>query len=185
MSKASHNILVPMSLINSSKFMVSSSHYVANINRALKDIKSDTLANFIHIDQCRLTVTTNKVASLLDLSTIERYIKNVDTINSEENMMSRLPQSKSYLKILGISYIMKRTNVPITFSIVEKLIKTTHIFNNVVLTLKPCIIKVLPKSDIVVKIAEDGLNFLFLLFSFHFHFHFHFRSIFRTRVGEK
>ena len=107
-------VLVPMSLINSSKFMVSSSHYIANINRALKDIKSNTLANFIHVDQYGLTVTTNKVASLLNLSTSERYIKNVDTINSEENMISKLPQSKSYLKILGISYIMERTNVSIT-----------------------------------------------------------------------
>ena len=107
-------VLVPMSLINSSKFMVSSSHYIANINRALKDIKSNTLANFIYVDQCGLTVTTNKVASLLNLSTIERYIKNVNTINSEENMISRLPQSKSYLKILGISYIMEKTNVSIT-----------------------------------------------------------------------
>ena len=44
------HILVPISLINSSKFIVLFSKYVANINRALKDIKSNTLANFIHID---------------------------------------------------------------------------------------------------------------------------------------
>jgi len=127
--------------------MVSSSHHIANINRALKDIKFNILANFIYVDQYRLTIITN---SLLDLNIIERYIKNVDIINSVENMMPRLLQSKSYLKILDVSYIMKRTNIPIISSIVEKIIKTTHIFNNVVLASKSCVIKLSPKSDIMI-----------------------------------
>jgi len=33
---------------------------------------------------------------------------------------------------------------------VERLIKTTHIFNNVILASKPRVIKALPKSDIIV-----------------------------------
>ena len=40
-------IIVPMSLGNSNKFMVLYNKYVSNINRILKDIKSDVLANFI------------------------------------------------------------------------------------------------------------------------------------------
>jgi len=36
-----------MSLANSEKFMIMSSKHVVNINRVLKDIKSDTMANFI------------------------------------------------------------------------------------------------------------------------------------------
>ena len=64
--------------------------------------------------------------------------------------MTKLPQSKSYLKILGIYYIIENTNVFITSSIVERIIQTTYIFNSIVLVLKSHIIKVLPKSDIVV-----------------------------------
>ena len=40
-------MLVPMSLSNSTKFMVMSCKHVAHINRALKDIKSDIMADFI------------------------------------------------------------------------------------------------------------------------------------------
>ena len=61
-----------------------------------------------------------------------------------------LSQSRSYLKIIGIPYIIEDTNVPINFSIIKAIIKSTHIFNDVCLALKPCIIKVLPKSDIAV-----------------------------------
>jgi len=37
------------------------------------------------------------------------------------------------LKILGIPYYIKDINVPIHSNIVEKVIQTTHIFNNIVL----------------------------------------------------
>jgi len=61
---------------------------------------------------------------------------------------------KSYLKILGIPYLIEGTNIlitiPITSSIVENIIKTTYIFNDMCLTSKPCVIKASPKSDMVV-----------------------------------
>ena len=47
--------------------------------------------------------------------------------------MSRLPQLKSYLKILGILYLIEDTNVPISSDVVKRIIKSTHIFNDVVL----------------------------------------------------
>ena len=65
-------------------------------------------------------------------------------------MSPRLPQSKSYLKILEIPYYIKDTNLPITVNIVKKVFQTTYIFNNIVLASWLCIIKAFPKSDIVV-----------------------------------
>jgi len=62
--------------------MVLSNKYVSNINKALKDIKSDILADFIQANNKGLKITTNKVISTLDLSIIEKYIKNVDVVNS-------------------------------------------------------------------------------------------------------
>lgn len=56
----------------------------------------------------------------LDLNTTEKYIKNVDIVNLNKVMSSRLPQSKLYLKILGILYYITDTNLPITTDIVEK-----------------------------------------------------------------
>ena len=86
----------------------------------------------------------------MDLSTIKKYIKSIDTIDLEDIMLPQLSQSKSYLKTLSIPYLIEDTNVPITSSIVENVIKTTHIFNNVCLTSKSCIIKASSKLDIAV-----------------------------------
>jgi len=86
----------------------------------------------------------------LDLSTIEKYIKNVDSIDLDDIMMFRLPQLKSYLKILGILYLIEDTNVPINSDVVKKIIKSTHIFNDVVLAFKLRVIKASPKSDMVI-----------------------------------
>ena len=49
---------------------------------------------------------TNKVTSQFNLNTIESYIKNINIINIEDIMTFHLPQSKSYLKIIGISYMI-------------------------------------------------------------------------------
>ena len=97
--------------------MVLFNKHVSNINRALKDIKSDMVADFICADQKSLTITTNKVALSLDLSTIKKYIKNINAFNLEDIMALRLSQLKSYLKILGIPYLIKNTNISITFDV--------------------------------------------------------------------
>ena len=60
-----------------------------------------------------------------------------------------LPQSKSYLKIIDILYIMENTNMPINSSIVESIIKNTHIFNDVLVS-KPQVIKMSLKSNIAI-----------------------------------
>jgi len=107
--------------------------HIANINRLLKDIKSDVMADFIQADQRDLVITTNKVAVILDLNTIESYIKNVDIVNSKRVISPRLPKYKLYLKILDISYFIKDTNLPITSETVKKILQTIHIFNDIIL----------------------------------------------------
>jgi len=65
-------------------------------------------------------------------------------------MMSRLPQLKSYLKILGILYLIEDTNVSINSDIVKRIIKSTYIFNDVILAFKLRVIKASSKSDIAI-----------------------------------
>ena len=124
-----------------------SNKYVANINRALKDIKSDIMADFIYADNRGFTIITNKVASTLDLNTIKKYIKNVDVVDLDNVRVPSLPQSKWYFKILGIPYLIKDMNVPIFADIVKTVLKLTHFCNDITLVSKPCVIKASPKSD--------------------------------------
>ena len=65
-------------------------------------------------------------------------------------LLTRLPQSKSYLKIVGISFNSKKTNSYISLKEIKGVLKNNYIFNNIVLTSKPCIIKVFPKSDMAI-----------------------------------
>jgi len=111
-----------MSLMNSNKFIVLFSIYVANINRDLKNIKLDTMADFIQTDQRGLTITTNKVVFTLDLNTIKKYTKNDNVVDYEDVMVPQLSQSKSYIKILDILYIIENTNTPISSEIIEHLL---------------------------------------------------------------
>ena len=76
-SPSQKQVIIPMSSDNTTKFVKEFSVYIANINRAFKNIKSDVMADFICIENKRVVITTNKVASLLDLQTIKKYIKNM------------------------------------------------------------------------------------------------------------
>jgi len=60
-------------------------------------------------------------------------VKDLNDVDHSDIMNPRLPQSKSYLKVLGIPYFIKDTNLPISSDIVESIIKSMHIFNNIVL----------------------------------------------------
>ena len=81
---------------------------------------------------------------------IKNYVKSTDHINANDIESPRLPQSKSYLKIIGIPYLQENSVSPITLSVIEDIIKKNYIFNNIVLASKPQIIKVFPKSDMAI-----------------------------------
>ena len=73
-------VIISINTKNRNCFMKELSAYVYNINRALKNIKSEIIADFIHLDNKSIIITTNKMASMLNLQTIKRYIKNINNI---------------------------------------------------------------------------------------------------------
>ena len=91
------------------------------------------------------------MASQSDLQIIEHYVKNADDIDSLYMEVPRLPQSKSYLKIIGIPYFpYNNFQDYLTSSNVENIIKQNQIFDNVVLASKLQVIKVSLKSDMLI-----------------------------------
>ena len=69
---------------NIRKFMASSGNHIDNLNYALKSIKSDTIINFIHNDHWDLIIMLNKVILSSDLSIVENYVKNTNSIDSND-----------------------------------------------------------------------------------------------------
>jgi len=99
-------IIVLMGNNNKAKFIASSSAHITNINSALRNIKSNIMADFVRTNQHGIIIMMNKVISMTDLQTIENYIKNVDHLDSENMKTLCLPQSKFYLKIINIPYLI-------------------------------------------------------------------------------
>jgi len=71
----------------------------------------------------------------------------VNVVNLDNVRVPRLSQSKLYLKVLGIPYLIENINVSISADVVETLLKTTHFFNNITFVSKLHVIKASPKLD--------------------------------------
>ena len=126
-----------MSVNSAKRVMTQSNAYITNINRLLKGIKSEISADYIHSDNKRIVIMTNKIAIFSNLNIVEKYMKDLNDIDLNNIMSLRLPQSKSYLKILGILYFLKNTNLSVMSDIIKRVIKCIHIFNNIVLASYP------------------------------------------------
>ena len=84
-------VIFPMNVENSVNFIKDSSSHITNINRTLKNIKSEVIADFICADNRDMVITTNKVTEALDFQTIKRYMKNTNNIEAKQVESSRLP----------------------------------------------------------------------------------------------
>jgi len=143
-------IIVPINKETANKYIKNASDYISNINRALKVIKSSIIADFIYVDNRGIIISTNNVASPSDLQEVEKIVKNSLQDNDNQIASPHLSQSKSYLKIVGIPYLNKQTNAHISPEDIEKILKSNHIFNDIVLASRPLVIKISSKSDIAI-----------------------------------
>jgi len=143
-------VIIPMNNDIAKHYLKDPSMHIININYALKNIKSNIIVDFIHINGKDIIITTNNVACPSDLQKIKKCVKNSLTTDVDQISTPRLPQFKLYLKIVGISYISKCLNVQISSKEVESILKVNHVFNDIILASKLRIIKVLPKSDMAI-----------------------------------
>ena len=127
--------------------------HITNINRCLKKAKLNIIADFIWVESKDIIITTNKATLVSDISIIEKYLKENSNINSDYINSSCLLKSKSYLKILDLSYIVEKTNLLVTSKLIEEVIKEFYIFKDIILASRPQVIKASPKSDIAIIIA--------------------------------
>jgi len=130
-------VIILMNINNSNIIGSNASFHINNINRYLNDVNSNNSADFIYIDKVSIIITIRFTTSEQDIRTIEKAIKNSKKINKDSVKSPCLPQSKSYLKILGLPYFVKNTNEPITSQIVKEVLKKSHIFKDIKFSLKP------------------------------------------------
>ena len=141
-------VIIPMAK-HTAELIVNSAHtHIANVNKCLKNTKSDIVADFIRSTNNGIVITMNKPANNLNLSTIEKYLKNIQNIDSDSIESPCLPKSKSYMKIIGLPYKIDQDIISSDY--IKGVLKETHLFNGVTLASKPCVIKASLKSDMAV-----------------------------------
>jgi len=138
-------VIIPMTKTNAELIINSAHIHTSNVNKCLKNSKSDTFVDFIRLNVNGIIIMTNKPASDLDLSTIEKYLKSIQNINLDSIESPCLPKSKSYMKIIGLPYSSELGVM--SPDIIEGVLKNSHLFKNTTLALKPHVIKASPKSD--------------------------------------
>jgi len=100
--------------------------FIMDSSSHITNIKLDTKTNFIQFEQTGIVIKIEKVET------------------------SCLSQLKSYLKIIGISYLFENTNTLITVDVVETIIKNNHIFNNITIISRYRVIKISSKLDMII-----------------------------------
>ena len=83
-------IIIPIKINNVERVIVQSNIHIANINWLFKDIKSKVSADYIQLNSKGIIVMTNKVAIFSDLNIVEKYMKELNNINTSNVMSLRL-----------------------------------------------------------------------------------------------
>jgi len=79
-------IIILISANNSKTIILQANIYILNINILLKGMKSKVSANFICSNNKEVIITTNKAKASSDLNIVERYVKELNDINSNNVM---------------------------------------------------------------------------------------------------
>jgi len=76
-------IIIPMNKENAEILASKADFHITNVNRLLKNTKSDIVVDFIRLNNKSITIMTNKVANPLDLKVINNYFTNVESISQD------------------------------------------------------------------------------------------------------
>ena len=149
-SSSHKQIIIPISKEATNKYIKDTSFHISSINQVLKSIKSSIIADFICSDDKDIIISTNNVVSLSDLQKVKKTVKSSLQDNNDQIAPSHLPQSKFYLKIVGIPYLNEQFNMHISSEDIKIILKKNHILNNIILTSRLQVIKVSPKLNMAI-----------------------------------
>ena len=99
-----------MSMTNTERVIMQSNAYIANINKLLKEVKSNIFADYICSNNKGIIIMANKIVTSFNLNIIKKYIKELNNVDINDIISPKLPQSKLHFKILDILYFVKDTN---------------------------------------------------------------------------
>ena len=109
-----HQVLIPLDAPSAEIVVANAAIAVESCNKGLVKAHSKLRVESVRKAWDNVSMSTNFVASAAELEVIKQWLKKVTGLNSTVVVEPRLPQSKSFLKILGVLYWGNNSSLPIT-----------------------------------------------------------------------
>ena len=145
-----HQVLVPLDSAAAELIVANTASAVQSCNKGLVEARSKLRVESVRKAWDEVSMSTNSVASAAELEVIKQWLKKTAGLGESTEVEPRLPQSKSFLKILGVPYWDSKSSLPITLAQVEAALSNSPLFEGVSLASMPRIMKASPSSDMSV-----------------------------------
>ena len=145
-----HQVLIPLAPAATEMVVANAASAVEFCNKGLVSAHSKLRVESVHKAWDGISMSTNSVASVAELEVIKQWLKKTAGLGEVTEVEPRLPQSKSFLKVLGVPYWDSKTSLPVTPAQVAEALSSSPLFEGVTLASMPCIMKASPSSDMSV-----------------------------------
>ena len=145
-----HQVLIPLDSATAELIVANTASAVQSCNKSLVEAHFKLRVESVYKAWDGVSMSTNFVASAAELEMIKQWLKKTTGLGESTKVEPCLSQSKSFLKILGVSYWDSKSSLSITPAQVEIALSNSPLFEGVTLTSMSYIIKASSSSDMSV-----------------------------------
>ena len=109
-----HQVLIPLDPAAAETVVANAALAVLSCNKGLVEARSKLRVESVRKVWDSVSMSTNSVVSAAELEVIKQWLKKTAGLGESTEVEPCLPQSKSFLKILGILYWDSKSSLPIT-----------------------------------------------------------------------
>jgi len=143
-------VLIPLTPAAAEMVVANAASVVEFCNKGLVNACSKLRVESVHKTWDGVSMSTNSVASVAELEMIKQWVKKTAGLSDNTEVEPCLPQSKSFLKILGVLYWDSNSSLSITPAQVAEALSSSPLFEGITLASMHCIMKASPSSDMSV-----------------------------------
>ena len=145
-----HQVLILLAPATTEMVVANAASIVEFCNKGLVSACSKLRVESVHKAWDGMSMSTNSIASATELEVIKQWLKKTAGLSEATEVEPHLPQSKSFLKVLGIPYWDSKTSLLIIPAQVAEALSSSLLFEGITLASMPRIMKVSPSSDMFV-----------------------------------
>ena len=145
-----HQVLIPLTPAAAETVVANAALTVESCNKGLVSACSKLRVESVYKAWDSVSISTNSVASVAELEVIKQWLKKTAGLGEVTEIKPHLPQSKSFLKVLGIPYWNFKISLSVTPTQVTEALSSSPLFEGIILISMPCIMKASPSFDMSV-----------------------------------